>query len=355
MFTKLESLRGVAACFIVLYHSPFVFSTQTTTFVSNSYLFVDLFFILSGFVMAHAYSDRILAGLTLYNFAGLRLARLYPLHLIMLLAYLAFVAAKHYAHLKGFGGPQEFDQNNLYSFITNLLLIQALGVHSYDTWNTLSWSISVEFYTYIIFFFLTSTLDKRKSTLLPAIIVAATYGLILYLNSGKINLPYEYGIFRCVAGFYLGVLIYRLRIKQKKEIQHINCAESASLLSLITSVSLAHTGLIAQTCSIISLGATILVFSQHRSGFFGRIIDTSMFTGIGRWSYSIYMIHGLLIAVIYSFFLYVIKVSPNDLSGFITIIANALLLITVILISKYSYQHIEQRFQKTLGSYFKKT
>ncbi len=354
MYTKLESMRGLAACFVVLYHSPFIFSDTSLSFIANSYLFVDLFFVLSGFVITHAYSERILAGLTLFRFAGLRLARLYPLHLAMLFAYLLFVLVKHYAYLNGFGGPQEFDKNNLGSFIANLLLIHSLGLYNYGTWNIYSWSISVEFYTYVVFFVLITTLDRRKSIIFPAVIATLIYVFVLYINSGQINVIYQFGIFRCLAGFYLGVLIYRLRIKQKYKLRYLNLLECAALLGLITSVSLAHTGVTAQVLVIISLGAAIYVFSQDQSGIFGRILNLSLLACIGRWSYSIYMLHGLFIAIIYSFFLYVIKVSTHDLSGVVTVIANTLLLIVVIVISKYSYQHIEQRFQKILGAHLKK-
>jgi peptidoglycan/LPS O-acetylase OafA/YrhL len=62
MLHKLESLRGVAACMVVLYHSPFNYGDGDVSFISNSYLFVDFFFVLSGFVMSLAYSSQIRGG-----------------------------------------------------------------------------------------------------------------------------------------------------------------------------------------------------------------------------------------------------------------------------------------------------
>ena len=53
IYDKLESLRGVAACCVALHHSPFMLGAQPAGFVASSYLFVDFFFILSGFVMTH--------------------------------------------------------------------------------------------------------------------------------------------------------------------------------------------------------------------------------------------------------------------------------------------------------------
>src|SRR5215831_2677991 len=72
MFYKLESLRGVAACLVFIHHSPFLVTDQSCGFVTSSYLFVDYFFILSGFVVTHAYRAKILTGMSFRQYFSLR-------------------------------------------------------------------------------------------------------------------------------------------------------------------------------------------------------------------------------------------------------------------------------------------
>ena len=104
MFGKLESLRGIAACAVILFHSSFNFGSEPISFVKNSYLFVDFFFILSGFVMSYAYKNKIAQGLSFSNYILLRLGRIYPLHLFMLLVFIPYVVIKQYLFNAGYGG-----------------------------------------------------------------------------------------------------------------------------------------------------------------------------------------------------------------------------------------------------------
>ena len=109
MFTRLESLRGLAAIMVVLYHSPFRFAESSAPIVTNSYLFVDLFFVLSGFVMAYAYGDKIRGGMGFGEYVALRLGRLYPLHLFTLMLWVPYVLVNQYLYDTGFGRPSPLD------------------------------------------------------------------------------------------------------------------------------------------------------------------------------------------------------------------------------------------------------
>jgi peptidoglycan/LPS O-acetylase OafA/YrhL len=91
---SLESLRGVAALLVALYHVSWLNPTRYQGLVLNSYLMVDLFFVLSGFVMCHGYGHRIRNRAELGDFLVLRIGRLYPLHVAMLLVFLVREAVK---------------------------------------------------------------------------------------------------------------------------------------------------------------------------------------------------------------------------------------------------------------------
>jgi peptidoglycan/LPS O-acetylase OafA/YrhL len=75
-FKMLDGMRGVAAMGVVLYHLSQMLSLHL---FRAGYLAVDIFFCLSGFVIAHAYERRLLGGLSPLRFAAIRFARFFPL------------------------------------------------------------------------------------------------------------------------------------------------------------------------------------------------------------------------------------------------------------------------------------
>lgn len=87
-FAALDLLRGIAALAVLAGHSP-----QFSPMFGQSYLAVDLFFVLSGFVISHAYEDRLLEGGYFLQFCVARLIRLYPLYFIATLASASFLLA----------------------------------------------------------------------------------------------------------------------------------------------------------------------------------------------------------------------------------------------------------------------
>jgi peptidoglycan/LPS O-acetylase OafA/YrhL len=84
----LDGLRGLAALAVALFHAAIFFPALTVIAPANGYLAVDFFFVLSGFVLAHAYSERFAKGMTACAFMGRRLRRLYPLYLLSLALWL---------------------------------------------------------------------------------------------------------------------------------------------------------------------------------------------------------------------------------------------------------------------------
>ncbi len=88
-FEALDGWRGVCACLVVLFHFNGYSPIYTAPLVRNSYLFVDFFFVLSGFVIAWNYGTRLGSWPEVRRFLVLRLGRVYPLHLFMLFLFLA--------------------------------------------------------------------------------------------------------------------------------------------------------------------------------------------------------------------------------------------------------------------------
>ncbi len=83
-FVALDALRGLCAIFVCLFHFHSTSTIFSGSFVRSSWQFVDFFFVLSGFVIAANYRSRLQDGMPIGRFLGLRLGRIYPLHVFVL-------------------------------------------------------------------------------------------------------------------------------------------------------------------------------------------------------------------------------------------------------------------------------
>ena len=145
----LTSLRIGAAIWVLVYHfrDHLGLDLDRLGLVAKGYLGVDLFFILSGFILSHVYLSRVEEKRFNYgSFLWARLSRIYPVHLVTLAATMAIwlVAMKMGARFD----PVAFDPKVLPQ---HLLLIHAWGTTPSVQWNFPSWSISAEWFAYLIF------------------------------------------------------------------------------------------------------------------------------------------------------------------------------------------------------------
>jgi peptidoglycan/LPS O-acetylase OafA/YrhL len=349
MLYKLESLRGVAALIVVMIHSPFTIFKEELFFMAYADYAVDFFFILSGMVMALSYQERITTGMRFKSYLLLRFARLYPLHIFTLLLLLFYFVA-----IYAIVGVDFKEENNLSTFVSNLFLIHSLGIHNSLTWNFPSWSISTEFYTYILFYLLLLTIDKRTKLLVPSIIMSIIY-LFLSMDADSIaSKTYDYGFFRSVGGFYLGVILFRM--KEKKILQlskRINAFEWLSFLVLFLVIYLLEKLLIYDIFMILSLALIIFVFSDNKSGYIGNILNTKYFKTVGKYSYSIYMLHLIVILFYTDSLRYGFNIDMSNVEGISSIALNLLICLTIISLSKFSYQYIEHYFRSKAKRYCK--
>src|SRR5258708_20052461 len=96
-YRSLDSLRGVAATLVVFFHVSWNNRITGFHFFQQAFLFVDLFFILSGFIIATVYGRRIRTSPDAISFMILRFFRLYPLHFATLLFLVALQTPKYFA------------------------------------------------------------------------------------------------------------------------------------------------------------------------------------------------------------------------------------------------------------------
>jgi peptidoglycan/LPS O-acetylase OafA/YrhL len=350
-FEKLESLRGLAAIAVVLYHSPFFPVDNRFEFVSNSYLFVDFFFVLSGFVMTSAYADRISQGFSFRDYAILRLGRIYPLHFALLCAWIFFVFFKWilYSNRLEFIDPLKY--NTVEALLSNLMLFHSLNVINYNSWNFPSWSISVEFAAYIIFFafiFLT----RKRFTLLLALTVSIGSYLYLFQSSGWTTMDFTVinGIFRCCGGFFAGVALFQATEKLRNPGRAVTWAiEITALVVVWWFINNAGTNKAILFSVVPVFVFAVYAFSLNRDGLFGKVLKTSPFIFTGRVSYSIYMTHALIIDLSFTLLkLFVIKPTGPVyyFQSEYSYLFNGGIVLAVLVVSALTYRWIEKPWMK---------
>lgn len=146
----LTSVRFFAALWVVVYHYLPVLipgAREDIALVERGRLGVELFFVLSGFILSHVYFAAVETKQFNYGaFMWARFARIYPLHLA---AFLSFAAMAVVASVVGMDiGGGLFRTDTIWQ---NLTLTHAWGVSPQAAWNTPSWSISAEWFAYLLF------------------------------------------------------------------------------------------------------------------------------------------------------------------------------------------------------------
>jgi len=265
-------------------------------------LAVDFFFVLSGFVMARTYADRLTNDDSVVDFVVRRIGRLWPLHVFMLLLFVAVECLK-LALVRETGFSSEhaaFGSARAPSDILPIaMFLQTARVGPDLTWNFPSWSISAEVWTYVVFALValrTSGSPAKRAALAGSIAVAAW--LVLALGNGRGMLSTDiYGILRCLLGFFTGVVAewlhrggsLRWLTSGRAEITSI---VGAALLLLLAAISPAARFL----APLIFLGL-VLAHADDR-GPLSRLLSTGVVQWLGRLSYSIYLTHLFLIAYV---------------------------------------------------------
>ena len=301
--TTITPLRGIAALFVVIHHCNVMYRyylpSTYTHFVENGWLWVDFFFVLSGFIMCYAYSKYFASGVGKSNFRkyiGARFARIYPLNFIT--AIWAFIVSAIIVYLSPKLDPFMAQIFNPKALPACLLLVQSMHV-GYTTapLNTPSWSLSTEWWAYLIFpFFLPLFIRlKARGKIVGLLLIVAAFivlryvlGPISYDSEGPtINMLTDFGFLRCLAGFFAGMLLFTFYEHRSGE----NILKHDWFFTIISLGALAamHFGLM--DIVIVAFFPLIILSAAYNQTTVKRILDTRVLQRLGDWSFTIYMVH----------------------------------------------------------------
>lgn len=311
---SLTSLRFFAAAIIAIAHAGFWPGLEQFRFdLFNGGNAVSFFFVLSGFILAYTYNGMdAQRGYRSYIVA--RVARIWPVHLVMLVAYVAVIAP----HLLQWG-----TQTDLLAFIANGLLLHSWIPYSdyFYSYNGVSWSISTELAFYVAFPLLLVFMrkDARALPYVMAVILVAILGLCAVLDLPRKPSPehisasalfYINPICRAVE-FMAGMLTWRAfnaATKRRLPFALMTALEVGSMGVLIAGMVATHWlwnsygdevrgGILAWVAvsGCFPLMAIVIFVYARQEGAISRVLCVKPLVYLGEISFALYMFHQMVL------------------------------------------------------------
>lgn len=298
---SLTPLRGIAALWVVLYHYSFQYFPNLhpehyTHLVQKGYLAVDLFFMLSGFVLTHVYHDAFSRSVAdrYWSFLKARVARLYPLHLVVLLLFVATALAfraVEYAATGSFPAIPLKGAESVGALVANLFMLQGLYA-SMLSWNYPAWSISLEFMAYLVFP-LALPWVWRAAGRTQALLAAGAFATLAVLAWASQDLNQWDGpqtLLRCLPEFLLGTLLYSAY--RNGLVTRLLSGDLALVGLALAILALLHWG--GPDLIAVPLFALLILAAVANRGRASAALNVRPLVWLGDVSYSLYLIHGFV-------------------------------------------------------------
>jgi peptidoglycan/LPS O-acetylase OafA/YrhL len=308
-FQALDAFRGLCAIFVVIFHMHWLGSITELEFFRGSSIFVEFFFVLSGFVLAHGYGFK--KNVDFKSFMKARFYRLYPLHFSMFVCVLLFQLIKVLAYKYGglsFGAEPFTGSYAVSEIIPNLLLIQAWTPYADNlSFNFPSWSISIEFYMYALLYLTIIFFEANKA--LCWFFISFIAFCFIFIDSELILSD----VLRGVSSFFGGAFTYLLYRKLSNFKPSQLTGSIVELLLLVLIVLIVQSQIQYRSIFSTLLFFVTVLFFAFESGIFSKLLKVKPLQYAGKLSYSIYMTHMVLFMYIGALFKVFDKFTNNDL------------------------------------------
>jgi len=295
---QLVSLRGLAAWVVVFYHSVVLLQIalpqlprNLVIFIAQGYLAVDFFFVLSGFIIFINYHSNFRSDIrhNALKFYWNRISRIYPVHLVMLVAYLLLTLAfLHFSSSKTIPSGYTVE-----SFLQSLILIHA-WTGDPTWWNVPSWSISAEWFVYLFFPFIAILFHRFISGLSAHFILATAISIALYsayFLKGYDSLgtaAFSMALVRVFLEFLLGSVVGSLFVNHRKFLSQSRAAVGAIVLLMCAALPFID----APNYAVIPFLCFAMVwFLSVDTSPVSKILSNKLLVYLGEISYSTYMVH----------------------------------------------------------------
>jgi peptidoglycan/LPS O-acetylase OafA/YrhL len=291
VFPSLTGLRFVLAVWISLYHLAVLYAPPALAhapWVEVGQARVDIFFVLSGFVLTHVYTLTAKTPFHFGKFMAARIGRLYPLHLLGL-TILGIGIVGAYA----LGRGAEASSYSWQGLVGNLLMLQAWGFPGVGAWNFPAWTLSAEFTAYLVFPLLAMiglAMAKRPIAFWTGVLVFIAAADFVWAATREDNLAQATQYFGAVRG----VLCFSagLAMRFVFERAHLNAMQSVMLV-VAGAVIAGFAAISGESLAMVAAGASVLIVALaalDRAGARTPLAGPVM-QELGRWSYALFVLH----------------------------------------------------------------
>lgn len=344
----LTGIRAFAALGVVLFHLivqyPYIFRGDSSIvralqFGSNG---VDLFFILSGFIIAYSYAGefRTFSWAKYGQFLHKRLARIWPAHMFALsllaaLGVLLTLTGRNFLH-----------DSPIADFISQALMINNWNPwHVSHTWNGPDWSISAEWSAYLLFPLLLAAVRWVPRRLLPILIVLLPLLMVMSYRFGQA----DFGPVRIMTEFPCGIALYYLWRHVQPSSLWSRVGLACALLYVPLGVVLGLVG--ADVRWQVLLVPPLLFSIALNAGPVARLLARPLPEYLGRISYSLYITHYVVIISMR----FLIMMPRIERSVPLTLALTVIEIVIIYLLARFTYHYIEEPARKWLTRDIQKT
>jgi len=321
----LTSFRFLAALWVVLFHLQARIQTEDNflwSIVDNGARGGDFFFILSGFVIFHVYEKQIIARqFSFRRFIIKRIARIYPLHLALLLVFVAIALFSRYP---------------LDGLFQSVFLLHAFGTTDGLVLNGPSWTISAEFFAYLLFALVVFR-SPRTWVLIVAFVFSFAAAHLVAVSIERpefLHLTWDYGHMRILPLFVLGMLLRRLM-----PLVSISVAYLLAAVGLVTFVFFAHAS--GAGYELLIPFSLLIVAGARLSEVAMLPTNARIPVYLGEISYSVYLVHILALRIYF-------EILPRfDVPQ----VHWGVLLLAIIAASSVSYHCLEQPARRWVNKF----
>lgn len=266
-------------------------------FIEFGWMAVELFFFLSGITFMALYADKIREGrVTGEKYALLRFSKLWPIHIFSLFVVTLFQGIRVMVGLEQF----KFTSNDLYDFLLNVLMMHALGQGNGAGYNWVSWTLTVNILLYFLFYWMCKK-SKNDNDILLVSFILFFVGLYDMKSGGWLIFSADVG--RGVSTFFWGVMCatiykrFKSTLTYKSVVFAILSVIGFLTISVVLTTDLSGNSRILAT-TVTATYITAFTYIAIEGKLFSRILSCKPLMALGTISFSLFMIHYPLQAVL---------------------------------------------------------
>lgn len=353
-FETLNGLRGICALLIACSHFPAAFLGDQWVLFRNAFVFTNLFFGLSGFVLLSAYHEKVSTPAQLAHFSWHRARRLFPVHLfttllILIVPIISWLLESLINQLIPGLSPGGLPVQTLdvRSFLVHVFLLQGFGFLPQLVYNFPAWSLGAIFYCSLLLG-LGLCFSRRMRIIAFSFISLGAVLVLLRYAPHYLTSSWDYGIFRALSCFFLGALAAELRCHYQTLSAHLKhwlpVIQTLTLMLVLMLATAVRSDTLMTFVLLPSLTLFLWVFSYGGTDY-SRALQRPVFRWLSARAYSIFMNQALLLflgaEMQRSSALLALSPLGSRVAGTVVLL---LYLVLLLLLSNWTWLNIEQRF-----------